>query len=126
VGFEMLETARNLPMLKPRGTVIFNNKYIPPTTVLDGSAKPIKTEDLLKIIKGKAGKVHAIDAIEIASKLGNPMMANTVLLGALSAIEENPITSDSLKQAITGRLKERFIEINLKAFQIGMETVLLR
>jgi indolepyruvate ferredoxin oxidoreductase beta subunit len=126
VGFEMLETARNLPMLKPKGTVVFNEKYIPPTTVLDGSAKPIKTEEILKTIIEKAGNVYAIDAIEIANRLGNPMMANTVLLGALSAIQENPVTIDSIKKAITGRLKEIFVAINLKAFQTGRETVLLR
>jgi indolepyruvate ferredoxin oxidoreductase, beta subunit len=126
VGFEMLETARNLPMLKPNGTIILNEKYIPPTTVLDGSAKPINTENLLKIIKEKAGKVYALDAIEIANKLGNPMTANTVLLGALSATQENPVTIDSLKKAITGRLKEVYVAINLKAFQNGRETVLLR
>ena len=126
VGFEMLETARNLPMLKPKGTVVFNEKYIPPTTVLDGSAKPIKTEEILKTIIEKAGNVYAIDAIEIANRLGNPMMANTVLLGALSAIQENPVTIDSIKKAITGRLKEIFVAINLKAFQTGRETLLLR
>src|SRR5512136_406642 len=32
VGFEVLETTRVLPMLKPNGTAIVNIKYIPPTS----------------------------------------------------------------------------------------------
>lgn len=121
VGFEMLETARNVPMLKSDGTIILNEKYIPPATVLDGSAKPIETKSLMKTIKEKARKVYGIDAAEIASQLGNPMMANTVLLGALSALEENPVATESLKKAITGRLKEKYIELNLCAFEKGRE-----
>jgi indolepyruvate ferredoxin oxidoreductase, beta subunit len=121
VGFEMLETTRTLPMLKPHGTIVMNEKYIPPTTVLDGSANPIKTKDLLETIKEKAGKVYVIDADKIANQLGNPMMANTVLLGALSTLQENPVTTAALKKAITSRLKEKYIDLNLRAFQKGRE-----
>src|SRR3972149_1000989 len=34
VGFEILEAARALPMLKAGGTVVMNMKYIPPTCTL--------------------------------------------------------------------------------------------
>src|SRR5665647_3416976 len=40
VGFEILETARALPMLKNNGTVIVNIKYIPPNCMVAG-AKPV-------------------------------------------------------------------------------------
>ena len=43
VGFEILETARALPMLKPKGTVVVNTKCIPPSSHL-GSSKPLKPE----------------------------------------------------------------------------------
>ena len=36
VGFEILETARALPMLKKNGTVIVNKKYIPPNCMASG------------------------------------------------------------------------------------------
>src|SRR4030042_2457070 len=38
VGFEVLETARAMPMLKPNGTVVVNTKYIPPNIAVDCSA----------------------------------------------------------------------------------------
>ena len=125
LGFEVLETARALPMLKSSGTVVVNMKYIPPTGVLEGSVKPLKTEQLLRMIRDRARTVHEVDGFGIANELGNPLVLNTVLLGALSALPENPVKKESLEKAIAGRLKEKYISLNLKAFQLGREQVKL-
>ena len=126
LGFEVLETARALPMLKKKGTVVMNTKYIPPNFAFQGpAAKPMKIDDLVGMIRKKALKVHEIDAIGIASELGNPIVVNTVLLGALSALPENPIKEETLKKAICERLKEKYRSINLKAFQFGRERLFL-
>jgi len=126
VGFEILETARALPMLKPKGTVVMNTKYIPPNSMLQGSAKPLKPDELVALIRKKALNVYEVDGIVIASKLGNLMVVNTVLLGAVSALPENPVKKESYQQAISSRLKEKYINLNLQAFQLGSESVLLR
>jgi indolepyruvate ferredoxin oxidoreductase, beta subunit len=123
VGFEILETARALPMLKPKGTVVVNTKYIPPNTLLQGSAEPLKPEAIMALIRQKAINVYEIDGLTIAKKLGNLMVVNTVILGAVSAIPENPIKQESFKQAISSKLKEKYINLNLQAFQLGRESV---
>ena len=123
VGFEILETARALPMLKKNGTVIVNMKYIPPNCMVAG-AKPKKTEDLMSILRTRA-LVHEVEGIGIAEKLGNMLVVNTVLLGALSALPEIPVKVESFQQAIAGRLKEKYISLNLKAFLLGRDSVLL-
>jgi len=125
LGFEILETARVLPMLKDKGTVVMNAKYIPPNCTLQGSAEPRKPEDLVGLVRKKALKVHEVDGVGIAVKLGNPIVVNTVLLGALSALSENPIKKETLEKAICGRLKEKYHSINLQAFQLGRESVML-
>ena len=124
VGFEILETARALPMLKKKGTVIVNMKYIPPNCAVTG-VKPKKEEDLIALLKANA-KVHQVDGGGIAEKLGNMLVVNTVLLGALSALPETPVRIESFKQAIAGRLKEKYVNVNLIAFQLGRESVLIR
>ena len=126
LGFEILETARALPMLKPKGTVVVNMKYIPPGSLLQGSAKPLKPEDLVALMRKKAQSVYEVDGTAIATKLGNLMVVNTVLLGAVSALPENPIRKESFQTAISGRLKEKYINLNLRAFELGRESVLLR
>jgi len=125
LGFEILETARVLPMLKAGGTVVMNAKYIPPNCTLQGSAEPRKPEDLVGLVRKKALKVHEVDGEGIAVKLGNPIVVNTVLLGALSALPENPIKKETLEEAICSRLTEKYHSINLQAFQLGRESVLL-
>ena len=122
VGFEILETARALPMLKKAGNVIVNMKYIQPSC--GGSVKPKKTEELMQILRSKA-KVHEVDGAAIAEKLGNLLVVNTILLGALSALPEIPVKQEAFQQAMRGRLKEKFINLNLQAFELGRETVVI-
>ena len=122
VGFEILETARALPMLKKNGSVIVNMKYIPPNCMASG-IKPKKIEELMAILCAKAF-VHEVDGAGIAEKLGNMLVVNTILLGALSALPEIPVKVASFEQAIAGRLKEKYVNLNLKAFHLGRENVL--
>jgi len=122
LGFEMLEAARVLPMMKKNGTVIVNTKYIPPSTSI-GSLSDFNSDKILAIIKERAHKVFEVDGIGIAKKLGNTLVVNTIILGALSGIPENPVTKQSIEQAIAGRLEEKYVSLNLKAFKIGSELV---
>ena len=98
-------------------------KYIPPSCSASG-VKPKKTEELMQILRSKA-KVHEVDGTGIAEKLGNLLVVNTILLGALSALPEIPVKEESFQQAIAGRIKEKYVNLNLKAFQLGRESVLM-
>jgi len=122
VGFEILETARSLPMLKRNGTVIVNMKLIQPSCAPSGIK--LKSENELMALLRSHALVHEVDGIGIAQKLGNMLVVNTVLLGALSALPEIPVKVESFQQAIAGRLKEKYVNLNLKAFQLGRESVL--
>jgi indolepyruvate ferredoxin oxidoreductase beta subunit len=123
VGFEILETARTLPMLKPNGAVIVNTKYIPPSSFAKG-VKPQTPQQLLDLIKTKAQTVHEVDGNGIAQKVGNNLVVNTVLLGALSALPEIPVKRESFERAMETKLKPKFLNLNLMAFQLGRESVL--
>lgn len=122
VGFEILETARALPMLKKNGTVVVNTKYIQPNSVLSG-VKPKRVEELMALLKAKA-KVHEVDGIGIAERLGNTLVVNTVLLGALSALPEIPIKRESFEQAMASRLKVKYLKLNLQAFELGRKSIM--
>lgn len=124
LGFEMLEAARVLPMLKKTGTMILNTKYITPSTSTARSSK-LNDEKILELIRDRTQKVYEIDGVGIANNLGNILVVNTILLGAISAIPENPVTEESLRKAIADRLKQKYVALNLEAFQIGREQVKL-
>ena len=124
VGFELLEAARVLPMLKKNGTIIVNTKYITPSTSHARSFN-LTDEKILKLIKSRTQHLFEVDGVGIASKLGNVLAVNTVLIGALSGIQDNPVSKDSLKKAIAGRLKEKYVELNINAFTIGAKQTAL-
>jgi indolepyruvate ferredoxin oxidoreductase beta subunit len=125
VGFELLETARSLPMLRPKGTVVVNTKFIPPNASFQILEKPLKPEDLFALIEKKALNIFKVDGIGIAKKLGNLLVVNTILLGSVSALAEVHIKPESFRIAIGNRLKEKYIKLNLDAFQLGRDAVLM-
>lgn len=122
LGFEMLESARNLSMLKKDGTVVVNAKYIPPAGSALYAGKPLTQERLSTIIRHRALRVLEVEAVKIATELGNPLVVNTVLLGALSALPETPVRRESFEAAVAGRFKEKYVKVNLLAFQRGRES----
>ena len=121
---EVLETVRALPLLKDGGTVIVNNKFIPPLSVLQGLAECPTKNELMGIIKRKARHVHEIDGIGLAEKAGNVLVMNTVFLGAFLAVPENPIKEESLREVISQRVKASYFDVNFKALQVGKESLL--
>ena len=124
VGFELLEAARVLPMLKKNGKVIVNTKYIPPSTSYARSFN-FTDDKILRLIKSKTKNVYEVNGLGIANQLGNVLVVNTILIGALSGIPDNPVSKESLKKAIAGRLKEKYVDLNIKAFTIGSEQTAL-
>jgi indolepyruvate ferredoxin oxidoreductase beta subunit len=124
LGFELLETARILPMLSPNGMVIVNSKYIPPSTSAAASSG-LTDKKILDILLDRAGKVYEVDALGTATKLGNILAVNTILLGALSAIPESLVKPESIEKAIAGRLKQKYVELNLEAFKMGRNHIIL-
>ena len=59
-----------------------------------------------------------IPATEIATVLGNPIVANMVLLGALSKLSE-VVSLDDLGEAVNALMRPSMREVNLKALESG-------
>ena len=123
LGFEILEAARALHMLKDKGKVIVNMKYIPPTPVLQGLVESQDINELINLIRRKAF-VYEIDGTRLAAEAGDILSINIVLLGALLAALEKPIREESIKRALSNRFKMKYLDVNFKALQLGRESLL--
>jgi len=64
--------------------------------------------------------LHGIPATKIAEALGTRMAANVVILGYLVG-KTGIVSRESIESAIRTTLKEKIIDINLKAFDAGMQ-----
>lgn len=118
VAFEKMEACRWLDHLKPGGIIIVNDFEMPSVPILIGKAD--YPENILESL-GQKARTTAIDALSIAKEVGNTKTMNIVLLGAL--IKAMGLTDIDWDQAIRATVKERFIEVNLLAFNKGMEMV---
>ena len=64
-------------------------------------------------------EVYEVPATETAIRIGNRIAANMVILGFLQPMLQIA-SEDDMKQVIKEQVKEKFVELNLKAFQEGL------
>ncbi len=118
VSFETMEGLRWLEYLKPEGKIVVNDYEIPSAPILMG--KNDYPEGVLDLIKSKAD-TSVIKAAEIAEDLGNLKVMNVVLFGAL--VKAMDLKGIDWEKAIKDNVKEQFIDVNIKAFNRGMDAV---
>lgn len=119
VGFEPSETLRALNKCNRQTVVITNLSPLPPFTVAIGRGVYPDIEKIQELVRKKTGRLIAIDATAMAKASGNVKALNMVLLGALIQIGVLPLTADQVKEAMRTRTKKAFLELNLKAFDMG-------
>jgi 2-oxoglutarate ferredoxin oxidoreductase subunit gamma len=94
--------SKNIKTIRPGGTLIWDTDLVH-TRKIDS-----------------IGKTYSIPATRFAEKLGNKMMANIVMLGFLSAVEQI-VHTDALKQAVLDSVPQSTKDNNLNAFNTGRE-----
>jgi len=121
VSFEPSETLRAMNRCNSKTVVITNLSPLPPFTVTIGRGKYPDLEQAQNLIREKTARLIAFDAVKLATQAGDVMAVNMVLLGALAQTRIIPLSTENVKTAIQTRTKKSFVDINLKAFQLGYE-----
>lgn len=119
LAFEELEAMRWLEYLKKGGKYIINEQKINPMPVIIGKAK--YPEGIVGKMKDSLGNIVSIDALDAAKKAGNIKAVNVVLLGVMARSTE--IEKDVWIEAVKEVVPQKFLDINLKAFNTGYEAV---
>jgi len=113
--FEKLEALRWLDYAKKDCAIIINDQKIDPMPVITGKAK--YPDHIVQSIKSRFKNVYTINALDIAKKLGNIKVLNIVMVGLMA--KSTGIPADIWREAIRETVKEKFVELNLKAFEEG-------
>ena len=121
LGFEPSETLRALNRCNSNTKVITNTDKLPPFTVAIGNGIYPEVETIKQTITEKCASLIAIDAMKLAKEAGSPMSVNIVLLGALVQSGALGFTKENVVEAIKRRTKPAFLDMNLKAFELGFE-----
>jgi len=118
LSFEQAEALRAVNWLKKDGVVITSTTTMVPSIVT--STKGMNyPENAVEVIKGKVERVIALNADKIAGELGNPRLVNTILLGVMS--NYLPFEKEAWLETLKAKVKAKFVDINLKAFETGRE-----
>ena len=122
ISLELIEGLRNIERLSENGTMVVAETKLPSGVMwLSGVDYPDR-EDVLTAMKKVTDKVTLFDAQGAAKEIGNIHTANVVLLGVtMAAAEDFPITADSMKEAIKVVLPPKLVDINLEAFDRGLQ-----
>lgn len=115
LAFEKLEGLRWINYLKPDGRMIINNQEIMPISVIIGKAK--YPEDIVRKIKENYNNIVSIDGLKIARECGTIKAVNTVLIGLMASFIG--IEKEEWLKSIKELVPEKFVEVNLKAFEEG-------
>lgn len=116
-AFEEIEALRVAPYLAPDGLAVVSRQQIVPVTVSSGGAVyPADTEARLR---AAFPRLCLLDAVTVATQLGDIRAANVVVLGALSRGLDLPEAAwdTALRQAV----REKALALNRAAFAAGRE-----
>ncbi|MBN1497285.1 MAG: indolepyruvate oxidoreductase subunit beta [Spirochaetes bacterium] len=117
VSLEMLEVLRKLDYLAPAGKLIVNREKVDPAPVQTGAMK--YPSDIEEWVGKNVKNAVFVDTEAILKELGTRKALNIVMLGILS--KDLEFTGEQWEAAIRSLVKEKFLDMNLKAFTMGRE-----
>ena len=123
ISAEPVEAIRVLKNYGHKGVkVLSNTRPIYPLGVITGEEDYPSLEDIKRTVKDQSSSAWFIDATDEAVKLGNPILANIIMIGALSAMGELPLEREEFKKAMMKSMPDDKLDVNLKAFDAGIVT----
>jgi len=121
LSFEPSETIRAANKCSPDSVIITNTAKVPPHTVALGQTDYPDIAAAMELLAGRVRHLIAFDATSLAVKAGSSLALNMVMLGALARSGAVSLPPDLFEQIIRSKTKKQFVDINLKAFELGMQ-----
>jgi indolepyruvate ferredoxin oxidoreductase beta subunit len=103
--------------------IISNTRPIHPVQVIAGEQEYPSLEDVKTTVDELTNDYTFIDATEEALKLGNPILGNIIMIGAVSGTGILPFDKKDFKEVISDFIPPDKVEMNIKAFEIGEKMV---
>jgi indolepyruvate ferredoxin oxidoreductase beta subunit len=126
IALEPVEAIRVLATYGHPGIVVLaNTRPVYPVGVITGELDYPSEEEIRASLRELSASLWMIDASDQAIRLGNPILANIVMLGALASRGDLTVTLDDFKTVMQQTLSGDKLDMNLKAFVLGMETTQL-
>ena len=105
----------------PQVKILSNTRAIHPVGVIAGELQYPSIEEIRKSAHELASEAWFIDATDEALRLDNPVLGNTIMLGAFAGLSTLPLEKEDFREVILEMMPEDKLDINLKAYELGAE-----
>ncbi len=123
-GLEPLEVLRTLgPYGRPDIQVLTNDRPIYPINVLSGSSVYPGTDKIHQTLEGLARKVWWLPITREALQLGQAILANMVMVGALIGTGLLPLTAEDFTPLAQSLWDTQRADLNIRAIEKGVQLV---
>ncbi len=124
LGLEPSESLRILTHFGYKGTYVVKNKRpVHPLEVAIGDAEYPSFETISDCMTKLTRNAWYVDASEYALELGNALLTNIVMTGALIGTGLLPLSRDVMEAQLKANFKGDKQTVNLKAFDMGFNAV---
>ncbi len=124
LSLEPLETLRMLVRYgNPEVTTITNFNPLFPVSVLSRKAKYPDYDVLKETIIQLSESAWFLDATGMGLELGTPIVANVIIIGSLIGLNLIPLTKEDLEEEIKYSFTPVRAELNLKALNMGINSI---
>jgi indolepyruvate ferredoxin oxidoreductase, beta subunit len=121
LGFEPVETYRALGTVNKDSFIVTNTTPIVPISVSIGKEQYPSVEQLLSQIRTVNSHLVSVDATALAIKAGKAITVNSVLIGAIAAVKDFPLSRERMLSSLLEVVPAKAGEVNVRAFELGYE-----
>ena len=124
VALEPVEALRIMNYSNKDTYIIVNNRPVYPVGVITVELEYPPLEDIKKALLNVTERVWFLNATDVAMEhLGNPILGNMIMLGAVTGLGLLPVGEKEFISAISKVFSQDKIQKNVEAFRIGTEMV---
>ena len=124
VALEPIESLRVMAGYgNPETKVLSNSRPVYPVGVIAGDQKYPSKEELSSTLLKLSKDIKFIDATDEALKLGESILSNVIMMGAIAGLNDLPFDTPDFAEVVAGTFKKEKQELNIRAFELGMALV---
>ena len=123
VGFEPVETLREIGIIRNDGCVLMSSYIQYPVAVSMGQAKYPDYDIIISEMKKFTNRIIEIDAMGLAKSAGSTRSLNMIMLGAIIGTSITPVSENATLTAVRNAFPKKFESVNTEAIRLGLSKV---
>jgi indolepyruvate ferredoxin oxidoreductase beta subunit len=124
LSLEPMETIRVLGDYgNPKVAVVSNVRPVYPMAAITGEKDYPDLKEMKRVIGEMSGRCWFLDATLISLEMGNPILTNTIMMGALVQTEVVNLSKSDVEDIIRESFPDKTARINIEAVTRGMQAV---